>query len=72
MQTFTTTKDIENYVHESLQTSEGYPDDYDIEAITDALHELAGWDDKKQAFTETWDEDTFWEIVAKNDISQRD
>ncbi|MFL6092823.1 hypothetical protein [Corynebacterium durum] len=72
MQTFTTAKDIENYVHESLQTSAGYPDDYDIEAITDALHALAGWDDKKQAFIENWDEGTFWEIVAKNDISQRD
>ena len=72
MQTFTTNKDIENYVHEVLATSEGYPDDYDIEAITDALCELAGWDDKKQALTETWDDDTFWEIVKKNDISQRD
>ena len=72
MQTFTTNKDIENYVHEVLATSEGYPDDYDIEAITDALHELAGWDGKKQALTETWDDDTFWEIVKKNDITQRD
>ena len=72
MTTYTTINDVKDYVHEVLATSEGYPDDYDIEAITDALHELAGWDDKKQALTETWDDDTFWEIVKKNDISQRD
>jgi hypothetical protein len=44
----------------------GYPDDYDIQSIVDELHQMAGWDHEKQALTETWDDDEFWEIVMNN------
>ena len=66
MRTFTTTDDIKNYVHEALSTSEGYPEAYKIDEIADALHELAGWDSEKQAFTENWGDDAFWSIVQEN------
>ena len=66
MQYFTTADEINTYVHECLWTSEGYPDDYDIQSIVDELHRMAGWDHEKQALTETWSDDEFWEIVMNN------
>ena len=66
MQYFTTADEINTYVHECLWTSEGYPDDYDIQSIVDELHRMAGWDHEKQVLTETWDDDEFWEIVMNN------
>lgn len=72
MKYFTTTNDIAQYVDECLRTSEGYPHDYDMVAIADELHELAGLDDQRQAFTENWDDEIFWAVVMRHDHTRQD
>ena len=67
MTEYTTINDVKDYVNEVLATSEGYPQDFDIEAIAS---EISTYDAETQGFIITADDGEFWDIVRKHDSSQ--
>ena len=61
-ETFTTIADAIYYVDMALSTSDGYPDDYDIEAIA---NDITDWQDGKLVLTAN-DDDSFWNVVMSH------
>ncbi|MDO4653410.1 hypothetical protein [Corynebacterium durum] len=56
MTAYTTINDVKDYVHKVLATSEGYPQDFDIEAIAS---EISTYDAETQGFIITADDGEF-------------
>lgn len=57
---------VERVVEASLVGCDGYPDDYDIDAIA---AEVLG--DYSQGYAQIVDEDGFWAAVARHDRTQQ-
>ena len=65
MEFFTTKKDLIDYaILPAIENGETTRDEYDIDAIADAISDV----DKKGRYYQKVDADEFWEIVAANEI----
>lgn len=66
MTTFATIAEAIDYVDEALSTSEGYPEDYDMEAIA---REVTEWRDGRLVLVADGDE--FWAAAMRHDRTNR-